>query len=118
MLDRMLDRMLAAAEGLWIFFGSWLTHSATNQDTVVVCVGSPALDSHTLPGLRSSPALAELSWRPPTKNSERIERYKLMIATSTGVVKDVYQVSSLDKGARGRACERSHDMDCKLMLLL
>ncbi|KAL6758234.1 hypothetical protein V8C86DRAFT_2601400 [Haematococcus lacustris] len=33
----------------------------------------------------------ELSWRPPTKNAERIERYKLMIATSTGVVKDVYQ---------------------------
>lgn len=38
----------------------------------------------------------ELSWRPPTKNSDRIERYKLMIATSTGVVKDVYQV--------GRVC--------------
>ncbi|KAG2490886.1 hypothetical protein HYH03_010803 [Edaphochlamys debaryana] len=33
----------------------------------------------------------ELSWRPPTKNSDRIERYKLMIATGTGVVKDVYQ---------------------------
>jgi hypothetical protein len=33
----------------------------------------------------------ELSWKPPTKNAERIERYKLMIATSTGVVKDVYQ---------------------------
>jgi hypothetical protein len=30
--------------------------------------------------------------RPPTKNAERIERYKLMIATGTGVVKDVYQV--------------------------
>lgn len=29
--------------------------------------------------------------RPPTKNAERIERYKLMIATATGVVKDVYQ---------------------------
>ena len=34
----------------------------------------------------------ELGWRPPTKNAERIEKYKLMIATSTGVVKDVYQV--------------------------
>eukprot|EP00798_Chlamydomonas_sp_ICE-L_P017171 gene17171-23487_t len=33
----------------------------------------------------------ELSWRPPTKNADRIERYKLMIATSTGVVKDAYQ---------------------------
>ena len=33
----------------------------------------------------------ELSWRPPTKNAERIEKYKLMIATTTGVVKDVYQ---------------------------
>lgn len=33
----------------------------------------------------------ELSWRPPTKNADRIERYKLMIATLTGVVKDVYQ---------------------------
>lgn len=29
--------------------------------------------------------------RPPTKNTDRIERYKLMVATSTGVVKDVYQ---------------------------
>ncbi len=34
----------------------------------------------------------ELTWRPPTKNSDRIERYKLMIATGTGAVKDVYQV--------------------------
>mmetsp|Transcript_17491 Transcript_17491/g.44035 ORF Transcript_17491/g.44035 Transcript_17491/m.44035 type:complete len:628 (-) Transcript_17491:2367-4250(-) len=33
----------------------------------------------------------ELTWVPPTKNAERIERYKLMIATATGVVKDVYQ---------------------------
>lgn len=31
-------------------------------------------------------------YRPPAKNAERVERYKLMIATSTGVVKDVYQV--------------------------
>ncbi len=36
----------------------------------------------------------ELSWRPPTKNADRIERYKLMIATGTGVVKDVYQVGA------------------------
>jgi len=33
----------------------------------------------------------ELNWRPPTKNAERVEKYKLMIASSTGVVKDVYQ---------------------------
>lgn len=35
----------------------------------------------------------ELNWKPPTKNAERIEKYKLMIATGTGVVKDVYQGS-------------------------
>ncbi len=29
--------------------------------------------------------------RPPTKNAERIDRFKLMIATGTGVVKDCYQ---------------------------
>jgi hypothetical protein len=28
--------------------------------------------------------------RPPTKNAERVDRYKLMIATSTGVVKEAY----------------------------
>lgn len=33
----------------------------------------------------------EVSWRPPTKNAERIVKYKLMLATTTGVVKDVYQ---------------------------
>lgn len=32
----------------------------------------------------------ELGWRPPTKNHERIDSYKLMIATATGVVRDVY----------------------------
>jgi hypothetical protein len=26
----------------------------------------------------------ELTWRPPTKNSERVEKYKLMIASTTG----------------------------------
>jgi hypothetical protein len=31
----------------------------------------------------------ELNWRPPTKNAERVEKYKLMIASSTGVVKDI-----------------------------
>jgi len=35
--------------------------------------------------------LLDRACRPPTKNTDRIERYKLMIATSTGVVKDVYQ---------------------------
>ena len=29
--------------------------------------------------------------RPPTKNTDRIQFYKLMVATSTGVVKDAYQ---------------------------
>lgn len=33
----------------------------------------------------------EVSWRPPTKNSERIVKFKLMLATTTGVVKEVYQ---------------------------
>lgn len=33
----------------------------------------------------------DVSWRPPSKNSERIERFKLMLATSTGVVKEVCQ---------------------------
>eukprot|EP00879_Flechtneria_rotunda_P025407 GHRR01026999.1.p1 GENE.GHRR01026999.1~~GHRR01026999.1.p1 ORF type:complete len:354 (+),score=123.29 GHRR01026999.1:930-1991(+) len=33
----------------------------------------------------------EVSWRPPSKNSERITGYKLMIATSTGVVREVFQ---------------------------
>lgn len=32
----------------------------------------------------------ELGWRPPTKNAERIDKYKLMIATNTGVVKEAY----------------------------
>ena len=33
----------------------------------------------------------EVAWRPPAKNIERIEKYKLMMATNTGVVKEVCQ---------------------------
>mmetsp|Transcript_33290 Transcript_33290/g.78947 ORF Transcript_33290/g.78947 Transcript_33290/m.78947 type:complete len:632 (+) Transcript_33290:204-2099(+) len=33
----------------------------------------------------------ELTWRPPTKNADRIDRFKLMMATTTGVVKEVMQ---------------------------
>jgi Fibronectin type III domain len=31
----------------------------------------------------------QVSWRPPTKNSDQIEAYKLMMATTSGLVKDV-----------------------------
>ena len=31
----------------------------------------------------------ELAWHPPTKNADRIDAYKLMMATPTGVVKEV-----------------------------
>lgn len=33
----------------------------------------------------------EVAWRAPTKNADRIDRYKLLMATTTGVVKEVYQ---------------------------
>ena len=39
----------------------------------------------------STPNAIEVSWRPPVKNLDRIERYKLMMATNTGVVKEVCQ---------------------------
>jgi hypothetical protein len=39
----------------------------------------------------SGPSFLEVAWRAPTKNSDRVERYKLMIATTTGVVKEVCQ---------------------------
>ena len=32
-----------------------------------------------------------MSWRPPTKNADQIERYKLMLASSTGGVREVAQ---------------------------
>lgn len=58
----------------------------------------------------------ELSWRPPTKNADRIERYKLMIATGTGVVKDVYQVCVEERGgagaSRGGVWRRNKDLAC------
>ena len=31
----------------------------------------------------------QVAWRPPTKNSDQIERYKLMMASSTGGVREV-----------------------------
>eukprot|EP00891_Asterochloris_glomerata_P004088 jgi/Astpho2/4088/Aster-x1197 len=37
-----------------------------------------------------SPNSIEVAWRPPTKNMDRILDFKLMMATTTGVVKDVY----------------------------
>ena len=30
-------------------------------------------------------------WRPPTKNADQIEKYKLMMSLSTGVVREVAQ---------------------------
>ncbi|CAG9465761.1 unnamed protein product [Pedinophyceae sp. YPF-701] len=38
-----------------------------------------------------SPNSIELSWRAPTKNADRIKEYKLMLATPTGVVKEVFK---------------------------
>ncbi|DBA67511.1 TPA: hypothetical protein ACH3X2_001791 [Trebouxia sp. C0005] len=38
-----------------------------------------------------TPSSIEVAWRPPTKNADRISKFKLMLATTTGVVKDVYQ---------------------------
>lgn len=35
--------------------------------------------------------LVQVEWRPPTKNADRIERYKLMMATTSGVVKEITQ---------------------------
>lgn len=35
--------------------------------------------------------LMQVEWRPPTKNADRIERYKLMMATTSGVVKELTQ---------------------------
>lgn len=42
-------------------------------------------------GVPSGPNALEVSWRPPAKNQDRIDRYKLMVATNTGVVKEVCQ---------------------------
>ena len=47
-----------------------------------------------LSGIPSGPNALEVSWRPPTKNQDRVDRYKLMVATNTGVVKEVCQGSS------------------------
>lgn len=32
----------------------------------------------------------QVTWRPPTKNADHITSFKLMMATTTGVVRDVY----------------------------
>lgn len=32
-----------------------------------------------------------MEWRPPTKNADRIENYKVMMATTSGVVKELTQ---------------------------
>ena len=32
-----------------------------------------------------------MSWRPPTKNADQIERYKLMMAVVTGGVREIAQ---------------------------
>lgn len=37
----------------------------------------------------------EVGWRPPTKNVDRIDRYKLMMATTTGRVKEICQGNHL-----------------------
>ena len=39
----------------------------------------------------TSPNSIEVSWRPPGKNADRVHHYKLMMATNTGVVKEVCQ---------------------------
>jgi len=39
----------------------------------------------------TSPNSIEVSWRPPSKNADRVHHYKLMMATNTGVVKEVCQ---------------------------
>ena len=39
----------------------------------------------------TSPNSIEVSWRPPSKNADRVHYYKLMMATNTGVVKEVCQ---------------------------
>ncbi|WIA13348.1 hypothetical protein OEZ85_006930 [Tetradesmus obliquus] len=43
----------------------------------------------------------EVSWRPPSKNSERITGYKLMVATSTGVAREVFQGKGLSYTVTG-----------------
>lgn len=47
----------------------------------------------------------EVSWRPPSKNSERITGYKLMVATSTGGARG----ASCAGGAAAVACVRYHE---------
>jgi hypothetical protein len=39
-----------------------------------------------------SSSSVEVGWQAPSKNAERITGFKLMVASSTGVVRDVYQV--------------------------
>eukprot|EP00963_Diacronema_lutheri_P007494 scaffold649_cov347-Pavlova_lutheri.AAC.133 len=37
----------------------------------------------------------ELAWRPPERNADRIEHFKLMVANNLGVVKEVYRGKSM-----------------------
>lgn len=39
--------------------------------------------------LALSAGVVQVSWRPPTKNADQIERYKLMLASSPGGVREV-----------------------------
>ncbi|KAK3242846.1 hypothetical protein CYMTET_47464 [Cymbomonas tetramitiformis] len=41
--------------------------------------------------VNSAPNAIEVMWRAPAKHADRIDRYKLMMATNTGVVKEVCQ---------------------------
>lgn len=43
----------------------------------------------------------QVTWQPPSKNSERITAFKLMAATSTGVVREVYGGKGLSAKAGG-----------------
>lgn len=43
----------------------------------------------------------QVCWRPPTKNQDQIESYKLMMATTSGLVKDVAHGQLLRCGVQG-----------------
>jgi Fibronectin type III domain len=62
--------------------------------------------------------MLQVSWRPPTKNSDRIESYKLMMATTSGLVKEVAQglilqhhISSLRPGTEYIFCVKAQYAD-------
>jgi hypothetical protein len=43
----------------------------------------------------------QVSWLPPTKNADQIERYKLMMASSPGAVREVAQGTMLKQFVGG-----------------